>query len=131
MAEDILVDGEGTEPKIQDPGASITKPEDDLEKPEDTLKLEKASEGKAGEEDETQEKPPVDTSPNVIFIGTRRRNGENERLEEAPASLISGPSTFDDLPDSETQLDGFYYERAAELCRAFPGLYKRLIKKGE
>ena len=71
------------------------------------------------------------TSPNIIFVGTRSRNGEVERLTEAPDNLISGPDTFGGLPSSEEQLKGFYYERAAELCRAFPGLYKRVTKKGE
>lgn len=74
---------------------------------------------------------PVDASPNVIFIGTKHRNGKVERLTEAPDNLISGPSTFEGLPNSEEQLKGFYYERAAELCSAFPGLYKRITKKGE
>lgn len=72
-----------------------------------------------------------DTSPTVIFIGTRSVSGKKVKLTEAPRSLISGPDAFSDLPSSEEQLKGFYYERAAELCRAFPGLYKRLIKKGE
>jgi hypothetical protein len=79
--------------------------------------------------------PPVipgpDRSPNVIFIGTRRRNGKEERLAEAPQTLINGPSTFYGLPGSAEQLSGFYYKRAAELCRAFPGLYKPITKKGE
>lgn len=68
---------------------------------------------------------------NIVFIGTRRRNGKEERMKEAPAKLISGDTVFKKLPNSETQLKGFYYEQAAELCRAFPGLYKRIIKKGE
>ncbi len=77
---------------------------------------------------------PVDTTPNVKFVGTRRdpkNEGKKVRQTEAPEKLISGPATFEGLPDSETQLEGFYYERAAELCRAFPGLYKKIIKKGE
>ena len=75
--------------------------------------------------------PPATGEPNVIFIATRRRNGEEERLTEAPTHLINGPTEFADLPSSDEQLKGFYYERAAELCRAFPGLYKPLVKKGE
>ncbi len=113
------------EQNLQDPGATsasegIPKPEVDVD--EDV--------------DEDEVKPPeppakTDGAPNIIFIGTRRVHGEEERLKEAPSQIISGPSTFSDLPSSEEQLKGFYYERAAELCRAFPGLYKRLIKKGE
>jgi hypothetical protein len=79
--------------------------------------------------------PPVIPAPvqepNVIFVGTRREHGKDVRLEEAPDKLISGPEIFVGLPASEVQLKGFYYKRAAELCRAFPGLYKRLTKKGE
>jgi hypothetical protein len=71
--------------------------------------------------------PEKDKAPkNIIFAGTRRRNGEDERLTEAPTWLRSGDTEFIDLPDSETQLKGFYYEKAAELRRAFPGLYKEL-----
>lgn len=99
----------------------------------DLLAAEKEAEANAREAATggPKEKDPVDTSPNVKFIGTRQRNGVEERLTEAPDNLISGPDIFDNLPSSEEQIDGFYYERAAELCRAFPGLYKRIIKKGE
>lgn len=72
---------------------------------------------------------PAQVSPNVIFIGTRRRNGKKERLTEAPTKLISGPDIFRGLPGSAEQIAGFYYKRAAELCRAFPGLYKKFTKK--
>lgn len=113
----------------QDPGANLTdnpaNPDDD---PDNPARPENPDTDANNEPNETE---PVDTSPNVIFIGTRRRHGEEERLEEAPATLISGPTTFDGLPSSKEQLEGFYYEKAAELCRAFPGLYKRIIKKGE
>jgi hypothetical protein len=68
---------------------------------------------------------PAEKHPFVKFIGTRIVHGETERLTEAPDWLRSGEHIFDDLPDSETQLKGFNYERAAELCRAFPGLYKK------
>lgn len=80
---------------------------------------------------DVDEKDPVDTSPNVKFIGTRTRNSKEERLTEAPKSLRSGPTVFENLPSNEEQIEGFYYEKAAELCRAFPSLYKRIIKKGE
>lgn len=89
-----------------------------------------STEKDSGETTGTNHSPDTPT-PNVIFIGTRRRQGKVERLEEAPKKLISGPTTFTKLPSSEEQLAGFYYEQAAELCRAFPGLYKQLIKKGE
>lgn len=75
--------------------------------------------------------PAPEQEPNIIFVGTRREHGKEVRLEDAPEKLISGPSTFVGLPSSEEQLKGFYYKQAAELCRAFPGLYKRLTKKGE
>jgi hypothetical protein len=79
--------------------------------------------------------PPVIPAPvrepNVIFIGTRREHGKGVKIEEAPDKLISGPDTFSGLPESGEQIKGFYYKRAAELCRAFPGLYKPLTKKGE
>lgn len=75
--------------------------------------------------------PKEEAPANIVFVGVRHRNGKEERLKEAPETLISGPERFCDLPNSEKQLEGFYYERAAELCRAFPGLYKPFIKKGE
>lgn len=94
----------------------------------DTEEIEKEAENPLP----TDNQPKLeDFLPNIAFIGMRTRNGEIERLTEAPDTLISGPDTFDGLPSSEQQLNGFYYERAAELCRAFPGLYKRITKKGE
>lgn len=96
----------------------------------DILKEEKEAAAKAGAPEEPKEKDPVDTSPNIMFVGTRNRNGEKERMAEAPLTLISGPNEYT-MPPSEEQLQGFYHEKSAEICRAFPGLYKPIIKKGE
>lgn len=101
-------------------------------------KLEETDEKGAEQKPSSSTPEPASPKParaelpaNIIFIGTRIRNGEEERLTEAPLNLISGPLEFGDLPSSEEQLEGFYYPQAAELCRAFPGLYKPLVKKGE
>lgn len=49
---------------------------------------------------------------------------------EAPTWRRSGPDIFDDLPDSDTQKKGFYYERARLLIRAFPKEFKAMVRKG-
>lgn len=74
---------------------------------------------------ENTETQAPETRQKIYFVGTRYVNGEEVRSPEAPTWLKSGRRVFDDLPESQEQLDGFYYERAAELCRAFPGLYKK------
>lgn len=71
---------------------------------------------------------PVKQAPNVKFIGTRKINGEAQRLTEAPRAVRDGFTVYE-LPDSKTQLAGFYHEKAAELCRAFPGLYKQITPR--
>jgi hypothetical protein len=70
-------------------------------------------------------------APNIKFIGSQRINGKQVKSDDAPDWLRDGVVVFDDLPDSATQLEGFYYDRAQELCRAFPSLYKRITKIGE
>lgn len=117
----------------QDPGATLTEqPSDNPANPDDeTDSPARTDEPNTDANNDPRDTQPVDVSPNVIFIGKRRRNGKEEPLTEAPKKLISGPHTFKKLPSSEEQLEGFYYEKAAELCRAFPGLYKQIIKKGE
>lgn len=57
---------------------------------------------------------------NVIFVGKT----------EAPTWRRSGPDIFNDLPDSDTQKKGFYYERARLLIRAFPREFKAMVRKG-
>lgn len=90
---------------------------------------------KENQEDKKDQKevvgPTGPVEPNVIFVGTRRVQGKKVRSETAPQILIDGARKFEDLPPSEEQVKGFYYERAAELCRAFPGLYKRFKNKGD
>lgn len=118
---------------VQDPGATL-RDEPNAPSDDDPDNPARPDEPDTDANNAPNEKQPVDSAPqapNVIFIGTRKRHGKEERLQEAPKKLISGPDTFKGLPSSEQQLEGFYYEKAAELCRAFPGLYKRIIKKGE
>lgn len=67
--------------------------------------------------------------PNIIFVGKRPLNGEWVE-SEPPASLIDGNLTFS-MPDAETQKGGFYRSDAVRIIRAFPGLYKRFVKKGD
>ena len=90
----------------------------------DPMREEKALHG------ERPDRSPKSTAPNIKFVGTRSRNGKEERMTEAPPQLI-GSEVYDDLPSSEEQLDGFYYERASKLRRDFPKLYKPIIDKGE
>lgn len=67
---------------------------------------------------------------NIIFVGEKWKNGKLVEIE-APTTYSTPGSIFENLPESDIQKKGFYYERAAELCRAFPGYYKPIVKKGE
>lgn len=62
---------------------------------------------------------PVKNEKNVIFVGPG----------DAPEAIF-GVKRFLDLPSSEEQKEGFYYERATELIRA-SRFHKRFVKKGE
>ncbi len=55
---------------------------------------------------------------NIIFVG----KGE-------PATAYYGTFRVE-LPDAETQKQGFYHERAREIISQFPRKYKKFIRKG-
>lgn len=124
---DLLEEGNPNEGELENERKEEVRDEKNLDEGR------QGKEGQSKEKGEGKEKVarPV-TTPNVIFIG-KRRDSEGKKVPSltAPAQLINGPTIFSDLPSSEEQAEGFYYENAAELCRAFPGLYKRLVKKGE
>lgn len=49
---------------------------------------------------------------------------------EAPSTIRNGPAVYE-MPDSKTQHAGFYHEHAAEIIRAYPDVYKPIVRKGE
>jgi hypothetical protein len=63
--------------------------------------------------------------PNIQFVG---RNAKGE-IREAPVWRRDGPKEFH-LPDSDTQISGWYSDEADDLIRAWPHDFKRPVKKG-
>lgn len=58
---------------------------------------------------------------NIIFV----------RQDREPSTLIvDGQGSFE-LPDAETQKQGFYHAHAAQIIRLLPQSYKKFVRKGD
>lgn len=82
---------------------------------------------------DNQEAEKLDIGGRVI----KRRPDEapNVKLAGGAAPLGAGPVTvgmaqIGDLPDEESQRDGFYFPNAQLLTRLFPEHFKLLVDKG-
>ena len=70
----------------------------------------------------------IENPPNLIFVGKREIKGELVKGE--PFEFINAANEVIRLPDADSQLKGFYHEKAGEIIRLFPQFYKPLIAKG-
>lgn len=67
---------------------------------------------------------------NIIFI--RKVESKGEMVAAIPPSFIVIPHGEKiELPSAENQLKGFYHERANEIIREMPKLYKEFKAKGK
>ena len=72
--------------------------------------------------------------PNIFFVRKKKVfiDGEEKLIPaDAPQFLNLLGHGQVDMPDSETQREGFYHELAGEICRTFPDSYKRGKPLGE
>jgi hypothetical protein len=68
-------------------------------------------------------------TPNIMFVGKQEIKGEIVKGE--PLKFVVTPAETILLPDAEMQLKGFFHEKATDICRLFPHLYKPVTQKGD